>query len=416
MFVKVILFSLLFYVPEQLHFPQSLGIPGLNVFNLLFILGLLAAASVPKISTTPLPMKGSLNFWYVTMFLALLIGLLNSPFPSFDILMFKQAIFYSFLYMLFYRAVQTLDVLRFLIYGLLFTFSLMALEVLREAAYFGFSGHRSAGAFGDDEANANYAGAYFSIFIPVIAAFSLFLKDNVKLRAVAAGAYMLGLLAIFFTYSRQAYMAAAIATFVVAMRKSVGIGVLIVVVLLNYQLWAPESVIERIEGSSSENIETGEEQLEDSARSRFVIWEAGWQVIKSNPQGIGFNHFQGAIDSYMPDWIIARDAHNQFVLVTTENGWLGLFALLLLILAFFRLGLRLMRVAKIAENDEAYFLGLGFAVSAMGIVLANLTSSTFYSGEVMGNYWILAALVARYCALLEEDTVGDETDDAQGVW
>jgi O-antigen ligase len=346
------------------------------------------------------------------MFLAMLLGLLDSPFPSQDLLMFKQAIFYSFLYFLYFRAVQNMEVLKFLLYGLFFTFGLMGLEVLREAAYFGFSGHRSAGAFGDDEANANYAGAYFSLFVPVLVALAAFLRQNAWLRMVAAGVYMLGLLAIFFTYSRQAYMAAALTTFVVAMRKSIGIGIIIIITLANYQLWAPETVIERIEGSSSENIETGEEQLEDSARSRFVIWSAGWEVIKDNPQGIGFNQFQDAIDPYMPDWITARDAHNQFVLVTAENGWLGVLAFLLLILAFLRLGLRLMRAGKQADDELAHLLGLGFAVSAFGIVLANLTSSTFYSGEVMGNYWILAALVARYAVLLEESFEDADEGDA----
>ena len=67
MFLRIVLFTLIFYVPEQDHLPQNLGIPGLNVFNVLFFVALFAAIKSPKLSMANAPLKGRLGFYFGVM-------------------------------------------------------------------------------------------------------------------------------------------------------------------------------------------------------------------------------------------------------------------------------------------------------------------------------------------------------------
>lgn len=413
MFLKLILFVLIFYVPEQAHFPQSLGIRGINVFNVLFFIALAAALGQPKLSEAASPLKGKVLFYFFVMGFALLLSLFRSPHIVQDMILFKTLVFYAVLYFLFFRAVQDIKTLNYMFVAVAFTYGMMSLEVIREAAFFGFSPKiRLVGAFGE-EGNPNYAGAYFSVLIPVAAAFMMYYKEDSRIKMAATALYFMGLMAAFFTYSRQAYMAIAITTFLIAVSRGFMAAVLVGIVVINYAAWAPESVVSRVENTAEVDEETGEEQLEESADSRFEIWAGAWELIKSNPFGIGYNQFKLRIDPYLPAWVKARDAHSSYFLIWTEAGYLGLIAFLSLLYGFFAIGRRLYRAGLETDNQQAAVLGMGFSVSALAVALSNVTSSTFQSGEVMANYWILAALVSRYVILIEEGyRPGEPSEDA----
>ncbi len=413
MFLKFILFVLIFYVPEQAHFPQSLGIRGINVFNVLFLIALAAALGQPKLSEAASPLKGKILFYFFIMGFALLLSLFKSPHFIQDIILYKTLVFYATLYFLFFRAVQDIKTLRFMFVAVAFTYGMMSLEIIREAAFFGFSPKiRLVGAFGLETGNPNYAGAYFAVLSPVAAAFMMYYKEDARVKMVATALFFMGLMAAFFTYSRQAYMAIAAGTFLIAISRSMMAAVFVGILVLNYAAWAPDSVVSRVENTAEVDQDTGEEKLEESADSRFEIWAGAWELIKSNPIGIGYNQFKIRIDPYLPEWVKARDAHSSYFLIWTEAGYLGLIAFLSLLYGFFAVGRRLYRAGKETNNPEATVLGLGFSISAIAVAMSNVTSSTFQSGEVMANYWVMAALVSRYAILIEEGyRLGDEREE-----
>ncbi|MEM8497279.1 MAG: O-antigen ligase family protein [Pseudomonadota bacterium] len=371
------------------------------------------------------PLRGRIIFYFAIMAFALFISLFKSPHIVQDVILYKTLVFYACLYFLFFRAAQDIKTVRYLIVCVAFTYGMMTLEMIREAAAFGFAPKiRLVGAFGMETGNPNYAGAYFAVLIPVFATFMMYYKDDKRVKLIATGLFFMGMMSAFYTESRQAYAAILITTLLLAVRKSMMYSVIIVIAVLNFALWAPESVVERVEGTSEVNEETGEEVLEDSAESRFVIWGAAWNLIKSNPIGIGYNQFKLAIDPYMPAWITARDAHSSYFLIWTEAGWIGLIAFLSLLYGFYAVGSRLYRAGTETKNNEAILLGLGFSMSAIAVALSNVTSSTFQSGEVMANYWIMAALISRYAILIEEgyrvndereETSDDESGNVLGV-
>jgi hypothetical protein len=43
-----------------------------------------------------------------------------------------------------------------------------------------------------------------------------------------------------------------------------------------------------------------------------------------------------------------------------------------------------------------------------GLILGNTYNSLFYSGEVMGNFWIMTGLMTRYAYLLERDAEAEK--------
>lgn len=393
--IKILLTFLIIYVPNALHFPSSFGIKGLNVFNALYLILFLSMiinkSNVEKKDAGfPIIINKALIVFYISLSVALFVSYGESLHFIDNLTIFKNVVTYSSLYFIVFHLADDKDINYYIKIVVLVVF-VMSLEILREAISNGLgSGKRTAAAFGTTVAAANYAGVFFTIFMPFVlkiyvSKMNLFLSKYQSLTA-----YIFGVIAIFYTYSRQSYLSVLVTSLMVVTKKSKLLLVLFIIFLFNYQLWLPDTVIKRIEHTQSAD-NTGEKKFDNSTESRLVIWENAYTIILSNPGGIGLNEFQDKIDPYMPSWIHARDAHNQFVLVTTENGIVGVIALLYLIWACYRLGDSMTKKG----DDDIKLLGDAYKLMVIAVVIGNLYSSTFYSPEVMGNFWILSALIAR---------------------
>jgi len=66
--------------------------------------------------------------------------------------------------------------------------------------------------------------------------------------------------------------------------------------------------------------------------SRLVNWQAAWDLVKENPFGVGFGayganimqHWPTLEDAYFATAAVYIAAHNQYLQILTEIGWLGL--------------------------------------------------------------------------------------------
>lgn len=417
MFLKAFLISVIVYVPNQLHFPADLGVKGLNVFNLLLLVGLVLMWAHGKTQDDrPAPLRGRIFLYFLVILLAFALGVSQSPdYLVEDITHLKTILTYPLLYFVYYRCVRDRDTARLLLAAIMGTVFLAGVEVLREAFAYGLgSGKRAAGPFGQTMAAANYAGVFFGIFAPM--GFSLVLFHAERLvRVAGAAVYGMAMIGVFYTYSRTALGAIGITTLLLGLIRSRALGVGVLVLLANYALWAPDTVQQRLE-STTEVTEMGEEKLEGSTESRFYLWEGGWELLKERPYGIGLHEFHRQIEPHLPPWIVARDAHNHFVLIGTEAGIQGFMALVLLLMGCFSLGFQLLRER---EDPEARALGWGYVMCVTGLIVGNTYNSLIYSGEVMGNFWILTALIARYRDFAEHDRLGakkqGEQADVNGI-
>lgn len=393
--IKALLTFLIIYVPNSLHFPSSLGFKGLNVFNILYLI-LFIAMIVNKSNVEKkdagftIPINKALILFYITLSIALLVSYDVSSHFIDNLTIFKNVVTYSSLYFIVFHLADDKDIKYYIKIVVLVVF-VMSLEILREAVANGLgSGKRTAAAFGTTVAAANYAGVFFTIFMPFVLKVYVSKMHSYLSKYQAMATYVFGVIGVFYTYSRQSYLSILVTSLMVVTKKSKLLLVFFVIFLFNYQLWLPETVIERIEQTQAVD-DSGEKKFDNSTESRLVIWENAFTIIQDNPGGIGLNEFQDRIDPYLPSWIHARDAHNQFVLVTTENGIIGVLALLYLIWSCYRMG----HFMSKKDDHDIKMLGEAYKLMVIAVVIGNLYSSTFYSPELMGNFWILSALIAR---------------------
>ncbi|MEO8296914.1 MAG: O-antigen ligase family protein [Burkholderiales bacterium] len=416
LFLRALLCATAFYVVEQLHFPFEFTVRGLNVFNILFLLIWLTLLVRGIKNAESTPYKGAFYFLFVMLVWGFIVGFFNddSSWVA-DLTELKTSIFYLLLYMLYYRAVQDMRTLKIVLACLLVTAFLAQLEAVREGLDYGIGAynetHRASGPFGNDFWRANSAAAFYVIFVPVAAVFMLALKRGTLLKAALAASVAVGVFGLFVTYSRQGYFILALIFLYMTLRRNPLIAVVLVVVLGSYQSWAPESVIQRIDMTEQTEEASGEQHFDQSTESRIVIWEGAWEMIQDHPLGVGLNHFQRNIGMYVPQYR-GFDAHNNYIRMTAEASMLATVAMLAVVLCLFRLG---WRVEHMDKSDTSRALGLGLQVAVLGVLLSNFYGSRFFDGDVMGNFWILAALVARYRQLRLQERAPQE-QQAEAPW
>ncbi len=403
--LNAILALMIIYIPYQRHFPVVIEVKGLNLINLMFLVALIFVWRTKPITQTQVtaPMPTPLK-WQFTLFIACLIFSFtigqfydSSTFAD-DLTALKTTVFYLLLYFLFYHAVRDLKTIRFLFGVVLFVTFLVSLQACKQALDYGVltyvESRRASGPFATDYRGANYAAAFLVIFVPLFLALLMTLKSRPMFRIIALVCAVLGVAAAFFTYSRQSYFILAAQFLVQTVRRSVVFGLVVLMAVMSYEVWVPASVAERI-GMTEQVDASGEETLDTSTASRFIIWEGAGKLIAERPWGLGLNHFKREIGRYAPDYS-GYDAHNAYVLVTTEMGIVGITSLLLLIFGLVGLARKVERLDK-TENSRLF--GEAFLLSVMGLILCNIFGSRIFDGLITGNFWVLAALIARYYTL-----------------
>jgi O-antigen ligase len=397
--LDVLLIILVIYVPNQLHFPTDLGLKGMNVLNILLVVTFLAMVVTGARARSPAPLRWRLAFFAVTIFASFVVAQLRAPLNMVaDLTVLKSALTYILLYFIFYHGARDIPTSRRLVAVILFVVFVADVEAIHEGLDYGLGNytmtHRSSGPFGHTYENANRAGVFYALFLPFFVSLMFFRRS----RRVAALVGLIGtfctVFAIFVTYSRQAYLIGAAAILALATKRNVLVGVLAVGLIASWATWAPTAAVERLKMTYVEK-GPGDEELEVSAESRFLIWQQALAMIKEDPFGIGLNRFRGEMGKYGD--VSEKDAHNSFVLVTAEAGIQGLVALVFVLAGLLGLGLRLVRAAR---DDWTRTLGYGYTVAVGCLILGNLYGSPVFYGEVMGDFWALSGLVARYPKLL----------------
>jgi O-antigen ligase len=392
--LKWVLAALLVYTTNQIHLPSELGVPGLNVLNLVFLVALALLWAQPSQHLTKPALRGPLLFYFAAVVIGTVIAAVLRPMGLLpDITYLKTLLFYPLYYFLFYYGVRGEREIEQLLKVIALVTVVAALEAWMEARSYGLGVYaetrRAAGPFGPDYRSANRAAVFYVMFAPMLLAVALLLRGRPMWRMAALGGFLLVAGAVLFTYSRQGYLIGLFGTLLVCWRRSIPAAVLGLIVFLSVLPFLPEGASERVAETQQQG-ELGEAQVDESTESRWVLWEGAWEMWKENPLGVGANRFKAMIGSYTI--YSGKDAHNYYVLSLAELGLQGLIALLLLCFALWRLGRRLRRGA---DDWTGYALASGFSVSVVCMILGNIYGSPFSEGTVMGMFWALAALLER---------------------
>lgn len=400
--LNLLLAAIIIYIPYVQHFSVVLPLKGLNLINVMFLLAFGWVLFRKGKTLTPVPLKKRFLLFFVMLLFAFLLAFFADATRLMeDLTTLKTYVFYLLFYFLFYFAVRDQASIRFLFGVILFVTFLVSLHAVRQGIDYGIGNysetHRAAGPFAPDYRGANLAAGFFVIFVPLFVAVILVYRAKISYRLIALLGAAMGVFAVFVTYSRQAYLILAVLFLVHAMRRHVGIGILIAVAVLSYEVWAPSSVVERIQ-MTEQTDDSGDQVLDHSTESRFIIWEGATKLIAERPWGIGLNRFKSEIGRHVPDFK-NFDAHNGFLLLTTEAGILSFVVFVTVLFGLFKLA---RNVIKLDSSDETQLLGNAYLVALLGAILCNLFGSRLFNGEVMGNFWVLSGLVARYYTLALE--------------
>jgi O-antigen ligase len=235
-----------------------------------------------------------------------------------------------------------------------------------------------------------WLGLFLSVTIP-LTLYTWATARRYSLALLALGFVVIEVLGVFSTYSRMAYIGAAlgIALFMVRRRfgplllglAATGAVVLFPVLPEDFQVRA-RSILDYDESSSS--------------LTRIGQQIAGWRLILAHPLfGVGPGNFEDEVIQYRsgigaPFRVEPIGAHNLYVEVAAELGLVGLLLLLYLIGCIW-LDARRLRRAAVERNDDRSALfwecvGIGFVVF--------LVSALFVHAQYRKEWWLIAALVA----------------------
>jgi O-antigen ligase len=400
MLLKAFLFFQLLHVVNQLHFKWETGIPGVALTNVIFLAVVVLLQSAPETVTAKPILQRPLLFFFGAITVAFLWGQVRAPGELIDDLTYyKNALFFPLFYFLFLKCRQDAKTTRWLIIWVLVIAAVAGLEGLREGIEYGFGKynafHRASGPFGDDWHNANRAGVFYGMFMPMFVALVLFLKKRKLWRLAAVGGCIVLVGGAVSTYSRQAYVLVIIAVAVLLLRKSLLAAVAIGVILVALTAFLPEAVFQRVEETHQES-KTGEEEVDASTSSRWELWAGGMRMLSANPLGVGLNRWRAEIGAFCR--YKKMDAHNFYMLTLGEMGPLGLASLLYLFYSLFVLA-RFLRDNRPPDDPELHALTVGFTICTVNTCLGCIYGSPTFEGSVMAPYWALCGLLERYIHL-----------------
>ncbi len=246
---------------------------------------------------------------------------------------------------------------------------------------------RSSGPLGY---GSNQTAAFLAQFAMFFWGMVQFIKRK-KAKLLLYGLVAVTLFATMYTFSRGAYLAVIVSTFILGILKDRKLLLLGAVFLLTWQTVVPTAVSERVNMTQDAN-----GQLEASAQERVNLWEDAKTAIASDPIfGIGYATYQ------LTDHVDGlRDTHNWYVKVMVETGIVGMFFVLVLIWQLLVLPYRLFRKAE----DPLYRgLGLGLFVAVCSCLAANCFGDRWTYLEINGLLWVLAGATVRASALVKAE-------------
>lgn len=412
---QVLVAVLIFIIPLQAQVPEEFNLPmGINVFNLLFLLLYLVwffRVLFLEKCLFHLDTMGGVILLFVGITFA-------SMFWSARLM--GQWFFYENIeeakrwisIMLVYFPIAHLDfdekqIKRFIWYIIVINLIVSVWTIIDcYNADFDFSeDNRIHGPFA--KGGENDLSAFFVFYSPIALALGLFDKVFWR-RLLLLGIFTISALAIFFTYSRGAYLGIAAVIGFAALIYSRKLLLAIVLLIITMNFWMPATVknraamtnsslvVERRVDEGERALEPGDfaSRLEGSSAQRIIIWRGALKMIKENPVfGLGFMTFYYQITNYAQLRPKERwDTHHQYLKVAAEMGLIGLGVFLMLWAVPFVRSLKLYIRNK---DDFVRAVALAGMASVLGIAVVNLFGSRFFREELIGLYFVFSALLYR---------------------
>ena len=265
----------------------------------------------------------------------------------------------------------------------------------------------------------NILGAFFVYYMFLFTAFWLERMNQLKswLLLIPFGLCFRGIMV---TFSRGAYLAFAQGCLGLAFFKNKLLFLLATgaIVFAVFNPWIlPPGIQYRLQSTFKSQTELTdpygtaelEEGLDASSANRILIWKGAQQMIQEHPwTGVGLGRFSSQIGQYMQQ-VRWYDAHNAYIITAAEMGIPALILFIVMILVIFWI-----TYVVYTHHPDPFIraTALGFLGGLSGLLMANMFGSRLNTSEASGYFWVLAALMARAYAWVEEER-GKQRVDAR---
>ena len=218
-----------------------------------------------------------------------------------------------------------------------------------------------------------------------------FSASSRKEKIALAGAFVLSLAALFFTYARgpwMGFMAGCMLYGFVKGKKGMAILAVAVILIGGAFYFGSKSVRDRMETVAASQADV----------ERIITWQIAVKMIKDYPIfGVGPGMFHQMVDSYRTGYNVhftsRSHAHNSYLQVLVESGIVGFIPLVMVLTTLFYVGSRKMYDKFIPPLSRELTLGSMAALTAFWV--AALFQHNLGDGEVAMLMWFIAAAALR---------------------
>lgn len=299
---------------------------------------------------------------------------------------------------------------------------LIVVQVLVRQAFYGFNFVDVKKAMNPFFRNhVNYSSMLVCLLVPAISMRFLTKGDN-KYHRFLTLAILIGFIALFFSYSRGAWLALLVGFVFAFMMKWGWVKKAIVVTLVlliaasswlmldyHYMRFAPDHDHTIFHTNFSEHIASTVTLKDVSNAERFYRWVAGYRMFVERPvTGFGPNNFYSSYRPYtinvFQTWVSNNPEHstihNYFLLTLAEQGIPGL-----LLFAWLWLGMlfRLQYLYNHLQNNYYRIVTLCVAVVLAMMVSINFMSDMIETDKIGSLFWLCLGFVFIINRKLEEE-------------
>lgn len=269
--------------------------------------------------------------------------------------------------------------------------------------------------------HVNYSSMLVCLLVPAIAMYYLTPAEN-KYKKWLAVAIVISLVAVFFSYSRGAWVALVVGFLVMIFikwnqLKKISILVILVIVVASswlfvdyhYMHFAPDHDRTIFHTEFSDHIAATVTMKDVSNAERFYRWVAGFRIFVERPfTGVGPNNFYTSYRPYtlnsFETWVSNNPEHstihNYFLLTLAEQGIVGLFLMLLL---WFGMLFNLQDLYQKLQSQFYRTVTLSVAMVVGMIASINFMSDMIETDKIGSLFWLCLGFVFILNRQLQEE-------------
>jgi len=407
-FVFVILVPLTIHSPAELHHLISYSLSGILVFSWL-LRKLVNAQTFASLNRDLVLFMIFYTLWGVAC------SLHSNYLTTGLFVTLRQLLFFVIFYAL-YDWMKSEKEISLIINAMITMGVVASLPAITQLLSTGFSNVFRFGSpmrFGGIYTGVNALGMHLS-FILGIAVSKFLYVDLPRKRWSPLILILIISSALFFTFSRSAWLLAGVAITIILFRFKRGrMLVLTAAILLTFiVLFSPQ--IEEFLGMIV--------RLESGVTSRDILWKGAVAIIKENPIfGVGPGSFRHFIADYAPRYpwrwpvvgfggITGGDSHNFFLSRAAEMGVVGLALIFWFLVNYFKIYSRGIHKAKVLKLEHVFF-------GAAAVVIGALARGFFEGKGIIGGggisfelfFWFMIAFTLRVDQFSKKELIKQTT-------